>query len=165
MKPALSPLINRESRILILGSMPGEKSLQLQQYYGNRGNHFWKLMFAVFDERFSEDYDARKKFLVKTRMALWDVLSHCERVGSLDSNIKNEIPNDFSAVFAKYPNISYVVFTSKAAESYYDKYNERLSTVEYYRVPSPSGANAGTSFSQKLREWELFKVLASKSLP
>lgn len=153
-KTALLPIIYPDSRILILGTMPGEKSLELQQYYGNRGNHFWKLLFTIYEEPFSEDYELRKKLLLEKHIALWDVLAGCERIGSLDSNIRNERANDFESFFESYPNIRYVFFSSKAAAKYYDKYAVRKEQIEYHTLPSPSGANASMTFLQKLEAWK-----------
>lgn len=133
--------------------MPGEKSLELQQYYGNRGNQFWKLIFEILGEPFTLDYRERVSLLVKYDIALWDVLQYCDRAGSLDSNIKNEVPNDFELFYIKYPSIKDVFFSSKNAAAYYDKYVGRKSGVNYYILPSPSGANATKSYSQKLEEW------------
>ena len=134
--------------------MPGEKSLELQQYYGNRGNHFWKLMFEVLQENFSTDYNDRVALLKKYNIAVWDVLQYCEREGSLDSNIKNETANDFDSFYSRYPNVSHVFFASKNAAKYYDKYVGRRETIVYDTLPSPSGANASKSFREKLAEWK-----------
>lgn len=133
--------------------MPGEKSLELQQYYGNRGNHFWKLMFEVLQENFSADYNERVALLNKYNIAVWDVLLYCEREGSLDSNIKNETANDFLGFYSNYPNISHVFFSSKNAAKYYDKYVGRRNGIVYDILPSPSGANATKSYAEKLHEW------------
>ena len=149
MKKAFDPIVTPHSRILILGTMPGEKSLELQQYYGNRGNQFWKLLFMITAEAFTSDYEARINLLHRYKIALWDVLQYCERQGSLDSNIKN----DFEAFYNKYPNIKHVYFSSKNAAKYYDKYVGRNERLIYHVLPSPSGANATKSFTEKLTEW------------
>ena len=154
MKRAFLPLINQNSKILILGTMPGEKSLELQEYYGNRGNSFWKLLFTIFDQPLTENYAEKKQLLIEKNIALWDVLEFCERTGSLDSNIKNEKANDFKSFYKKYPNIKHVFFSSKNASNYYDKYVGRRSDIPYTILPSPSGANASKSFLQKLEEWK-----------
>lgn len=161
MKTALKPLIHSNSTILILGTMPGEKSLQLQQYYGNKGNQFWKLMYTIFEETFSFDYSDRKALLQKHQIALWDVLSHCERMGSLDSNIKNEVANDFQTLYNAYPKIKTVFFSSIAASKYYDKYALRAANISYYILPSPSGANATMKFEKKLEFWQKIKDFAT----
>ena len=154
MKKAFPPVIYPDSKLLILGTMPGEKSLQLQQYYGNRGNQFWKLLFTMFGVPFTESYEARILLLQQKGIAVWDVLKHCERQGSLDSAIKNEEPNDFAAFYKKHPQISHIFFSSKNAERYYDKYVGKKPGLHYDVLPSPSGANASKSFAEKLAVWE-----------
>lgn len=134
--------------------MPGEKSLELQEYYGNRGNQFWKLMFIILGGEFSLDYKEKKKLLRNNRIAVWDVLEGCERIGSLDSNIKNEKPNDFESFYKKYPNIKHVFFSSKNAVVFYNRYVGRREDISFETLPSPSGANASMKFSDKLRVWE-----------
>jgi hypoxanthine-DNA glycosylase len=139
--------------------MPGEESLRQGRYYANRGNHFWKLLFAVFDCPFSEDYNDRMALVTQKRIALWDVLGGCERHGSLDSNIKNEWPNDFAAFFSKHTSIRYVFFSSKAAEKYYNKYAAKVFGITYQTLPSPSGANASISFAAKFQHWRVLSSL------
>lgn len=161
MKKAFEPIIYPDSKILILGTMPGEKSLQLQQYYGNRGNQFWKLMFEVCKQPFSLNYQDRIALLKRNRIALWDVLQFCEREGSLDSNIKAEQPNDFESFYIENPTIKYVFFSSKNAAKYYDKYTGRKPNRIYATLPSPSGANATKTFKEKLMIWKgnIFPIL------
>lgn len=154
MKQAFPPLVNQNSKILILGTMPGEKSLELQEYYGNKGNSFWKLLFTLFNQPLPKEYIEKKQLLEENNIALWDVLAYCERTGSLDSNIKNEKANDFESFYKQYPNIKHVFFSSKNASNFYDKYVGRKKDLQYSILPSPSGANASKSFLQKLEEWE-----------
>lgn len=163
MKKAFEPFADNNSTMIILGTMPGEKSLQLQEYYGNRGNQFWRIMFAVFDEPFTLDYAAKLDFLKRNGIAIWDVLEHCEREGSLDSNIKNEVPNDFAAFYAKFPNIKRVYFSSKNAAAFYDKYVGKKEHLSYATLPSPSGANASMPYAEKLEIWKE-KILGIKIL-
>lgn len=154
MKKAFLPIADFNSHTLILGTMPGEKSLELQQYYGNKGNQFWRLIFSVYNMPMPENYADKIAFLKNNGIALWDVLSHCERVGSLDSNIKNEVPNDFEAFFKTHPNIKRVFFSSKNAEKYYAKYAVKHHDISYCALPSPSGANASMRFEEKLWLWK-----------
>lgn len=155
MKKAFPPLVNHKSSILILGTMPGEKSLALQQYYGHSSNHFWKIMFALFDKDWSADYEERKQLILNNNIALWDVLEYCERVGSADNNIKNEKPNDFNKFYRQYPLIKNVFFASKQAEKYYDKFVKRKPGRNYYTLPSPSSANAWKKLEDKIDAWKL----------
>jgi len=158
MKTALLPLIHPDSEILILGTMPGEKAIAQQQYYANRGNHFWKILFAVFNTPFTEDYEKRRQLLKKHKIALWEVLATCERTGSLDRNIKNEVPNNFDELLSLYP-IRSICFDSKSAAGFYDKYFSRLENISYYQLPSPSGVNAHLTLDEKIAQWSILKSL------
>ncbi len=140
--------------------MPGERSIALQQYYGNKGNHFWKILFMVFGEPFSIDYEARKNLLIRKGIALWNVLQSCERKGSSDGAILNEQPNDLEALHIKYPNIRYVFFESKGAQTYFLKYNKKRAFISYAVLPSTSGLNARLSFHVKLEHWAALAKLA-----
>jgi hypoxanthine-DNA glycosylase len=157
MKFAFPPIADANSKILILGTMPGERSLHLQQYYGNRQNHFWKLLYTILGETFEDDYGKRVALLKKYDIALWDVLAGCYREGSLDSNIKNALPNDFDSFYRACPNIRTVFFSSKAAENFYIKMIGKRADIEYIVLPSPSGANASMSFAQKLEKWSIIR--------
>jgi hypoxanthine-DNA glycosylase len=153
MKTAFEPISDPQSKILILGTMPGEKSIEVQQYYGHPQNQFWKLLFTIFDQPFSTNYHERETLLRKNHIALWDVLSHCEGEGSADTSIKNEIANDFDTFYRLHPAIKHVFFASKQAEKFYLKYAGKRDEMIYQVLPSPSPANAAKSFEQKLEEW------------
>lgn len=158
MKTAFKPISDAESKILILGTMPGEKSLEVQQYYGHPLNQFWKLMFTIFEQPFSVSYQEREALLRANHIALWDVLSHCEGEGSADTSIKNEIANDFDTFYKNHPCIKHVFFASKQAEKFYSKYAGKREGVTYQVLPSPSPANAVKSFEQKLMEWKQIRL-------
>jgi len=134
--------------------MPGERSIALQQYYGNKGNHFWKILFSIFNATFSTDYEARTRLLREKRIALWNVLSHCEREGSADNAIRNEQPNDFDSLHEKYPEITTIFFESKSAEKYFRKHCSFKDGITYRKLPSTSGLNAGVPYEKKLDEWK-----------
>lgn len=157
MKQAFPPIVDADSRILILGTMPGERSLLLQQYYGHPGNHFWKILFRLFDREFTTDYTKRVALLHEKHIALWDVLEYCEGEGSADSAIRNEIPNDFHAFHQAHPHIRHVFFASKQAEKFYRKYATPEPGISYATLPSPSGAYASKSLAKKQEEWAVIK--------
>jgi len=160
MKAAFAPIESKDSKVLILGTTPGERSIEINQYYGHKGNQFWKLMFDIFNQPFADNYAERIALLTKNKIALWDVLSHCEREGSADSKIKNAIPNNFNLFYKKHPNIKHVFFASKEAEKLYKKHVGQFTEQTYHVLPSPSGANASKTYSAKLNEWKLIlKVL------
>lgn len=142
--------------------MPGEQSIARQQYYGNKGNHFWKIIFMIFDKKYSESYDDRKELLKANGIALWNVLASCMREGSSDSKIKNEIVNDFENLHIKYPNIRHVFFESKSAAKFFYKYTKPYITINYHILPSTSGLNAGLSLVQKIEMWRELAETAKK---
>jgi hypoxanthine-DNA glycosylase len=88
LKCSFAPIADKDSKVLLLGTMPGQRSLKLQQYYGHKRNHFWKIIFHLFDKPFTDDYERKIELLLSNKIALWDVLQTCEGKGSLDSNIK-----------------------------------------------------------------------------
>jgi len=153
-KTAFPPIVNKNCKILLLGTMPGDRSLSLQQYYGHAGNHFWKLIYTLFGEPLEMDYEARKTFLLHHEIALWDVLESCTCEGSLDSNIKNEVVNDFAAFYREYPKITHIFFDSKKAEEFYLRHVKKSEDKIYHLLPSPSRANASKTFEQKLEAWK-----------
>ena len=81
------PIIGGEPRILILGSMPGIKSLEAVEYYAHPQNAFWWIMAQLFELDLRADYPQRCRALIRAGVAVWDVLHDCERPGSLDSSI------------------------------------------------------------------------------
>lgn len=155
---SFAPIAQPNATILILGTMPGTKSLEIQQYYGHIRNNFWRFMFEILEEDFSTDYKMRKTLLLKNKIALWDVLQFCDRIGSLDSAIKNEITNDFELFFKQNPNIKTIVFNGQKAAAFFKKHVS-LKTTDYHFItmPSTSPANAGKSFDAKLNEWKTIK--------
>ncbi|MFH6993478.1 DNA-deoxyinosine glycosylase [Flavobacterium sp. FlaQc-48] len=153
------PISSADATILILGTMPGTKSLELNQYYGHNQNNFWKFMFLIFKEDFSNDYETRKALLQKNKVALWDVLQFCDRVGSLDSAIKNEIANDFETFLEQHPNIKTILFNGQKAAAFFKKYVHLKNTCQLITLPSTSPANAGKTFQSKLDEWLIISTI------
>lgn len=147
------PFIDNQSKILILGSIPGVKSLEKQQYYGHPQNKFWKIIFELFNEEFTEDYPQRIQILKKNHIAIWDVINSCERKGSLDSEIKNEEANQIEVLLENYPNIQ-AIFCN-GGKSY--KNLQKLLGINYripiYLLPSTSPLHT-ISYEKKLEEWK-----------
>ena len=96
---SFNPVVDEDSRVLILGSMPGVQSLKKQQYYAHQQNHFWRIMFGMFEKPVETQYDRRIAFLKSKGIGLWDTLESCHRPGSSDSDITNEKPNNFKKLF------------------------------------------------------------------
>lgn len=152
---SLLPIIDENARILILGSIPGQESLRKQEYYANPRNHFWKILFSLINIPLPLDYSQRVILIKKQRIALWDVIETCSRQGSLDSNIKNENPNDFRWLFSKYPSINSVFFNgAKAYEVFRKKVGfEKFVHINFEKLPSTSPANT-QAYDKKLEEWK-----------
>ncbi|MBF4516648.1 DNA-deoxyinosine glycosylase [Flavobacterium sp. ANB] len=154
---SFAPITSENANILILGTMPGTKSLELNQYYGHKQNNFWKFMFTILKEDFSDDYQIRKALLQKNNIALWDVLQFCDRIGSLDSAIKNEIANDFESFLKTHPNIKTILFNGQKAAAFFKKYVHLNKPYNLITLPSSSPANASQSFNLKLEEWKIIQ--------
>ena len=159
-KYSFPPVADENSEILILGTMPGNKSLQVNQYYANPTNQFWRVLSFVTGDNFLTSYEGKKKLLLETHFAIWDVLMHCEREGSLDVNISDEVPNDFKSFFSKYLNIKAVFFNGGKAEEMFSKHNLFDSTKSYATLPSTSSANTSMTSDRKGQIWK-DKILAS----
>lgn len=154
---SFKPVVFDEAKVLILGTMPSIKSLDFQEYYGNRQNVFWKILFSVFREVYSDVYKDKLDLLQRNGIALWDVLQSCERKSSLDSDITAEEANDIKGLLIEYPNIRTIVFSSQKARQYFDKYIGQIEGVSLLTLPSPSGANARMSFQEKVTHWQELK--------
>ena len=155
---SFEPIIGKDAKILILGSMPGVESLKRQQYYAYSRNVFWKLIHELLGETYKEAYTDRLFTLGKHRIALWDVLKHCERIGSLDKDIKNEYPNDFEAFYANNPSIKAVFFNGqKARKSYEKNFGANRKRMTFHELPSTSPANTRYPYAEKLLRWGKIK--------
>lgn len=149
---------DHHARLLILGSMPGEKSLHAQQYYAHPHNSFWKIMGELCGFDASTPYLHRLAALTQQGIALWDVLQSCTRTGSLDSAIQADSvqTNDFRTFFQQHPHIAQVCFNGAAAERYYTRHV--LPTLaglplHHVRLPSTSPAHASQAYPVKLAAW------------
>ena len=154
------PVSSPDARVLVLGSLPGEKSIEMQQYYAQPRNAFWRIMGELCGAGPSLPYPLRLERLRAAGIALWDVLAAGERRGSLDSAIvpSSIVVNDFGAFLAAHPDIRFVSFNgAKAAELFQRRVLPSLpqeySRLEMMRLPSTSPANASYSFEKKLALW------------
>ena len=154
MLESFPPLVAPGARILILGNMPGVASLQAQRYYAYERNAFWRLTAALFGFDAAAPYDDRVTALTAAEVAVWDVLKHCRRIGSLDSAVEPDsmVANDFERLFAAYPTITHVYFNGAAAEKNYRRLVTAPARLEYTRLPSSSPAQT-MSFDAKLAAW------------
>lgn len=163
---SLDPIIDANSQILILGSMPGKESLAKKQYYGNPRNHFWKIICSILKLEVPSDYQTKVEMLKEHKIALWDVIHECERIGSLDSDIKNEEPNNFEDFFKAYPHIKFVGFNGSKAFNVFKKNIglDILADLDFKRLSSTSptpGKNV-KSYEEKVEDWSILKKYLSE---
>ena len=153
------PSIDENCTHIILGSMPSVASLGANQYYAHPQNRFWPLMAKILENTAAPAvYEQRLKMLLRHHIALWDSIASCEREGSLDSAIKNEQGNDFSALLAKYPHIHTICFNGGKSCQCFKKYNKALLNrpdIHFYKLPSTSPANARWTFEQLEEAWKI----------
>jgi len=153
------PLVAPRARVLILGTMPGKESLRKQQYYGHPQNSFWRILFDLFGESFSIDYEQRCELIRKYHLALWDVLQSCHRDGSLDAAIRTEIPNDIPNLLKQQLYIKTIVFNGRPAARYYEHFFGQTGNPAYRILPSTSPAYAAMDYSAKLSAWSIIRQL------
>jgi len=153
-KESFEPIIDHNCRILILGTIPSVESMLRKERYAHKTNQFWRIIFTLFDKPLPESYEEKNAILADNNIAIWDVLQSCEGEGSLDSNIRNEVPNDFETLYRTHPQIKYVFFTGKKAEEFYKKYVGFDKERQFITLPSTSAANARLTFAQKLEKWQ-----------
>ena len=151
------PIAGPGARVLVLGSMPGVRSLEAGRYYAHPQNRFWPFMGELLGAGPELPYPDRCRRLVEAGVAVWDVLASCEREGSLDSAIRDEAANDFPALFATHPTIATVLFNGAKAEASFRRLviPALQPDVIYRRLPSTSPANASQPAADKLAAWRL----------
>ena len=167
------PIANARARVLILGSMPGKKSLAERQYYAHAQNLFWRILEKITGAAPSLPYATRVRALKSSGIALWDVLESCAREGSLDSAIDDATlrANDFISFYRAHPRIAQVFFNGAKAEACYRRQVLPLLagepwTPDYRRLPSTSPANASMSRAYRHGVWTqaLKQALAGRSV-
>lgn len=154
------PVANPDARVLVLGSVPGERSLRAGEYYAHERNAFWRIMGDLLGAGPALPYVRRLEILKAAGVALWDVISACERYGSLDSDIVGSSvqPNDFSAFFAVHRSIDRIFFNGSAAEASFLRHvlpDLPDNKLRLARLPSTSPAHAARSYGEKLAAWSL----------
>ena len=151
----LAPVVSDRPAVLVLGSFPGAASLRAGQYYAHPQNHFWRIVQALWPQHplpDGQDYGLRCDWLLARGLGLWDVYASCERVGSLDTRIRNAQVNDFASLRARCPRLAAIAHNG--GESFKHARSTALLGVEVHRLPSTSPANASYSFERLMSAWE-----------
>lgn len=150
-------------KLLVLGSLPGDRSLEMGEYYGHPSNRFWKLLALLCSEPEPAGYDARKAMLARHGVLLWDMYGTALREGSMDADIKGGRFNDIAALVSRFQSLKAVVLNGKTAEKAFFRYLDLLSDEEravfdglsVFPLPSTSPANARWNLQALVREWSV----------
>ena len=150
-KHSFEPVWAPDARILILGTMPSVKSLEQGFYYAHPRNAFWPILFDLLGEAFSEDIEAKRRLILKNGIALWDVAQSAIRPGSLDSAIRDAVPNDIPGLLKKCPGIGKVLLNGTTAYALYRRLAP-VQPVSWALLPSTSPANT-MPYESKRAAW------------
>lgn len=158
MKHSFPPIIDTSSRLLILGTLPGDESLRQQQYYAHPRNQLWRILAAIYRVPFPATYPDRSALVLQQQLALWDVVQHGEREGSLDQAIRHATPNDFQWLFATYPHLQAIVLNGRKAHDLFEHMvlkQQVLDSIEHLpRLLMPSTSPAATlPLAVKIERW------------
>jgi double-stranded uracil-DNA glycosylase len=156
------PILGASARVLILGSLPSQKSLQKLEYYGNPQNVFWRIMGEIIGAGPELQYQERVKILIRNGIAVWDVLAASVRSGSMDSAIDEATAraNDFDSILVGQSDFQLVCFNGQSAARFFDrlvpqKVRQSMQDLEFVTLPSTSPAHAAMSFPTKLKRWSV----------
>lgn len=138
---------DRDSRVLLLGSIPSPKSREVGFYYGHPQNRFWKVLAAVLGEKIPETIPQKKAMLKKHHIALWDVLESCTIVGASDTSIEDAVPNKIAALVAR-SKVTRIFCTGATAHKLYQKYCAADVGIDAVKLPSTSPANCAVSLER-----------------
>jgi TDG/mug DNA glycosylase family protein len=161
-KTGLPPLVRPDAHTLILGTMPGDDSLRVGRYYANPRNQFWDILSAVYNTPVPAEYEARAESLLSRGIALWDVCQSGTRAGSLDSDLRDELPNDLGTFLVAYSNIDRIGFNGGKAQRLFKKHfsthDRVLPKIGTWLLPSTSGTPGRyvLSLDEKLLRWREF---------
>lgn len=154
-KESLPPLVGSNPTILILGTLPGDESLQKKQYYAKSGNRFWSIIAHVVNSPIPPTYEEKKQLLFTHKIALWDIAHTADRQGSLDSDIRSECPNDLQKFLRQYPTIRTIAFNGGKAEQLYNKYFAgQFPNIRHLTLLSSSPANRKFNDAEMIKDWK-----------
>ena len=151
---SFEPVYDKDSEILILGTLPSVKSRENNFYYGHKQNRFWKVLATLLKEPIPETIEEKKAMLLVHRIALWDVIQSCDIKGSSDSSIKNVLPTDIGMILEK-TNVTQIYANGNKAGQLYKRYQFPVTGIEATVLPSTSPANAAWSLERLCEAWQV----------
>lgn len=159
-KRAFDPVVDAHTRLLILGSLPGDASLAAEQYYAHPRNAFWRLVGeAVGLDLAVLPYPDRLEALKAARVGLWDVIAGAERRGSLDADIRNAETADLKRLLEGLPELKAVAFNGATAARIGRRSLAGVEGLALIDLPSSSPAHAARSHADKAAAWAVLGSL------
>ncbi len=150
----IPPLYSPTSRILILGSFPSVKSREACFFYAHPQNRFWRVLASLFNEEVPCGTDARREFLLRHDIAVWDTVAACDIRGSSDASMKNAVPNDLSPILTAAP-IRAIFCNGTTSYKLFAAHQGKEISVPVFLLPSTSPANAAKSIGDLLEAWQI----------
>jgi TDG/mug DNA glycosylase family protein len=148
------PVTRPDTRLLVLGSLPGAVSLAKQRYYAHPQNQFWRLIGAVIEQDLIPlPYGERLEALLAAGVGLWDTVAAATREGSLDADIRLHEASDLAALAATLPNLKAIGFNGGASARIGRKQLAASDRFALIDLPSSSPAYASLSFERKREAW------------
>lgn len=157
LKQSFPPIVSPSPRTLILGSLPGDLSLLQQEYYAHPQNRFWKVIFRLFEKDYNINYHNRTQLILEHQLALWDICQSAVRRGSMDTDIREALPNRIDELLESKPSILTIVFNGKKTEQLYKKHFPYWQHIQYHTLPSTSPANAQFTLEKLVEAWRVIR--------
>jgi hypoxanthine-DNA glycosylase len=162
------PQVGAGCKLLVLGTVPSLRSLQMHQSYAHPHNLFWPFMGILYDAGPELPYPERIARLHAAGVGIWDVLKDCHRPGSLDSSIRidSEVPNDIPGLLEDYPTIRAIALNGGKAQQVFARRilpaipEQRREALAILALPSTSPANASIPRDVKLDRWRALLAYA-----
>lgn len=152
----IPPIYGKDSRVLILGSFPSQKSRENAFFYAHPRNRFWRVISTLCSESEPITVCDKRSLLLRHGIALWDVCAECDIEASSDSAIRNVIPNDIPRLLSE-TSVKHIFTNGSTADKLYNKLIFPLTNLPSVCLPSTSPANASKNFESLYNEWQTIK--------
>lgn len=156
-KTHFPPVVDPDTRLLILGSLPGDASLRAAQYYAHPQNAFWRLVGGVVGVDLAAlPYPDRLLALRAEGVGLWDVIARAVRPGSLDGAIQDAEAADLNRLVERLPRLRAVAFNGATAARIGRRTLRSGPNLRLIDLPSSSPAHTRSPAS-KAEAWSVLK--------
>jgi hypoxanthine-DNA glycosylase len=151
------PLMCHEPRVLILGTIPGEKSISANEYYCDNRNRMWKMLAELATQKLPTNYSEKKVLLEQLHVVLWDYYQSVERTNSTDKGILKGTPNDIVGFIRKNPTITKIAINGYKKNNMFGEklQNQFGQSIKVFRLPETSGSNASWTLEKLCQDWSV----------